>query len=948
MAVVYRCSRCGREYSLEQANALAFTCHGSPLERVRVCDKKDRAFQPVPRTCLAGEWVVRRIIPPPQNDVDATGVEQLLGSLSYGDFGPLSLEIAGNARRRQLLVRGRPDTVDHVVHQLQSVYGQVSWEDPGNDDPALLPLSDGLHVESCCLGLRRPPLFPLKTWREFEEADPLRVVLGAFRGLKENEALLAQLVLLRPAPDDWADAYQGAAQYRDFRVQAASPAGQARGGLFALAIVLGFLDMIAFCAAGAALLRPSSGFPDLLKVLGGIALLGVINAGLAVPGVRAWRRLTSLVNANPEAVRRKVSQPAYECELRLWAFAPESERARTMLRRLIAAFRTFNLAEGNALIPVNGRERPLAPYLLSSSSSTPLSPLPLETLERLWKPSARALLNLTEIAGLWHMPVGEVPELVSREEYEKYIPLPEDVGDPDGVFIGWASKGDVTIDVHLSSDAIKRNVFLIGKTQMGKSNVMKLLATHIMQQEGAALVVLDPQGDMVRQLAGLIPPDRAFETCYIDFANPRWCIGLNLLDMSLGVHRDKVISDSISLGKTLWRDYWGPRMEAVWRYAVKTLVLINEQLVAAGMADRQYTILDVPTLLLAPREARLGFLQSNVPVDTPDGQDVLWWWENWYEVLRFSLQQDVISPVITKIFRLSGSSIVRSIFGAPRSTVNLRQKLRDRNILLIHTAAGELGEEEGGFIGAVVLNVLNAVFRERSAEERSQRVSCMVIVDEFQTIPAVDYGALLSELQKFNVAFVLGTQSLARLRAIHRELPGIILGGVATVMAFQLNNEDAEYMTGELDQVPPDSLVGLEPFHAYVKTTNRKGKRIQTYSVHTREAPRPDPAIMARVLAQVHTYSRPVGEDGWQRLDLLGDTPEARRKQEEMAAALQGAKMGDFISPERLQILARMQATRSTQDYSPQAGSIAPGLSTSGRQRRKRGKGFSVEGADAG
>jgi len=218
-------------------------------------------------------------------------VEQLLGSL-HGASGPLSLEIAGDARQRQMLVRGSalpvpsgaegssgegsPSAVDHVVHQLQAAYGQVSWEDPGDDDPALCLLHAGgssetiTHVAHCRMALRRPVFYPIKTWREFDEADPLRVLLGAFRGLAPGELLFSQLVLLRPAPDDWADAYQGSAQDVDFRMKAASAAGQARAGLFALGIILGSLDLMMLFASMGVLFRSSVGLLDALKVVGGL------------------------------------------------------------------------------------------------------------------------------------------------------------------------------------------------------------------------------------------------------------------------------------------------------------------------------------------------------------------------------------------------------------------------------------------------------------------------------------------------------------------------------------------------------------------------------------------------------------------------------------------------------------------------------------------------------
>jgi len=953
------------------------------MEREHVADAKESGNGPMRPLVWAdanGGWAVRRIIPPPDNDRDAAAVEQLLGSL-HGTPGPLSLEIAGDARQRQMLVRGSPSAVGHVVHQLQAAYGQVSWEDPDDDDPALCLLNSGdhadkghpldaAHVAHRRLELRRAIFYPIKTWREFDEADPLRVLLGAFRGLEPGELLFSQLVLLRPAPDDWSDAYQGSAQDVDFRMKAASAAGQARAGLFALGIILGSLDLAMLFASVGVFFRPSVGFLDVLKVVGGLGLLAAINAGLAVPTWRAWRALTARLNANPQVVQCKVSLPAFECELRLWAVAPAPERSEALMRRLASAYRLYNLADGNALSPAEG-QGPVAPHILPSARSTLGVHHPFEAIRRALGEPQGLVLNLAELAGLWHMPVGEALELVRREGYERYVPLPEDVSGLDGVPVGVSVKDDqISIPVSLSGDAVTRNILLMGKTQMGKSNIMEILAHARMQekesalrpgsprlcsgQAGQALVVLDPQGDMVRHLRGLVPPDRVHETYYVDFADRQRCVGLNLLDMTLGLDVDKVVSDLIGLGEALWSKYWGPRMEAVWRYATKTLSLINVRRVAMGLPEQQYTILDVPPLLLAPRNRREPFLLSNLPLDTPDGQDVRWWWSRWYEPLRSSLQQDVISPVLTKVFRLSGNSASRSVFGQAVSTLNLRDVLHQGAILLVHTATGELGEEIGGFMGAVILNLLNVVIRERAAKARARRTPCLVIVDEFQSIPSVNYGALLSELQKFEVAFVLGTQSLARLRAIERELPGIIFASVATLMSFQVNYEDAKYLSGELDGVPPASLVNLEPFHAYVKTTGPDGKRLPVYSMRGNPPLAPDPSVAARVLEQVSGYSRLAAgaQEQTSRLAAeLSDSTEARQREEEINTWLQAREESDFVTEQQLGELARMMATRSTQDYGPKAGSIGRGMSArpeqsrrAGRGRKRRIQGFQVLG----
>ncbi|MFO7753962.1 MAG: DUF87 domain-containing protein, partial [Desulfobacteraceae bacterium] len=86
-----------------------------------------------------------------------------------------------------------------------------------------------------------------------------------------------------------------------------------------------------------------------------------------------------------------------------------------------------------------------------------------------------------------------------------------------------------TVRVSLSWDALRRNSLLMGKTQMGKSNLMEILARRAMRDQDGALVVLDPQGDMARALRGMVPPDRISEAYYIDFADRERVASLNLL-----------------------------------------------------------------------------------------------------------------------------------------------------------------------------------------------------------------------------------------------------------------------------------------------------------------------------------------------------------------------------------------------------------------------------------
>jgi hypothetical protein len=136
-------------------------------------------------------------------------------------------------------------------------------------------------------------------------------------------------------------------------------------------------------------------------------------------------------------------------------------------------------------------------------------------------------------------------------------------------------------------------------------------------------------------------------------------------------------------------------------------------------------------------------------------------------------------------------------------------------------------------------------------------------------------------------------------------------------------------------------LVNLEPFHAYVKTTGPDGKRLPVYSMRGNPPLAPDPSVGARVLEQVSGYSRlaaGVQEQASRLAAELSDSEEARQREEEIGTWLQAREEGDFVTEQQLGELARMMATRSTQDYGPKAGSIGRGMSArSGQGRRARG-----------
>ena len=98
-----------------------------------------------------------------------------------------------------------------------------------------------------------------------------------------------------------------------------------------------------------------------------------------------------------------------------------------------------------------------------------------------------------------------------------------------------------------------------------------------------------------------MPPSRQSQVVHLDAGRvSRRPFGLNLLDVGLGWSRDQLVENALRVFKHEFDNYWGPRMELVFRMALILLVEANKRLVIAdpsGGRDRQYTILEVPRVL---------------------------------------------------------------------------------------------------------------------------------------------------------------------------------------------------------------------------------------------------------------------------------------------------------------------------------------------------------------
>jgi len=169
-----------------------------------------------------------------------------------------------------------------------------------------------------------------------------------------------------------------------------------------------------------------------------------------------------------------------------------------------------------------------------------------------------------------------------------------------------------------------------------------------------------------------------------------------------------------------------------------------------------------------------------------------------------------------------------------------------------------IGPDAGGLLGAVLVDYINFSVREQMAiPDPAQRARVVIVVDEFQSIPGVDYPGLLAELQKMGASFILATQALGQLDAIDKKLRPAIMSNVETLFVFQTSADDADILRHELDdEVTATDIVNLSDHSCYIKTQSGSD-RLPVMHVETLAPKNGDSLVAEQIVAQMVRYTRP-------------------------------------------------------------------------------------------
>ncbi len=368
-------------------------------------------------------------------------------------------------------------------------------------------------------------------------------------------------------------------------------------------------------------------------------------------------------------------------------------------------------------------------------------------------------------------------------------------------------------------DDRRRHIYIVGKTGMGKSELLKTLAIQDIQA-GRGLAFIDPHGDPVEDLFSHIPEDRIKDVIYINPADLEYPIAFNVMEQVDPDKRHLVADGVMGVFKKIWVDVWSPRMEYILNNTILALLEVPDS-----------TLLGINRML-----AEKDFRNHVVSQLTDPVVKAFWTQEFAKYADRFA--SEATAAIQNKVGQFASSSLVRNIIGQPKSTINMREIMDGQKVLLVNISKGSIGEDASRLLGALIITKIQLAAMSRVDTPERERKDFTLFIDEFQSFATASFANIMSEARKYHLSLVVGHQYIAQMDESVRDA---IFGNVGTIIAFRVGAEDAEMLEKELTpEFLAQDIVNLGKREVYIKLMI-DGLASRAFSARTMDTPNPLP-----------------------------------------------------------------------------------------------------------
>ncbi len=326
---------------------------------------------------------------------------------------------------------------------------------------------------------------------------------------------------------------------------------------------------------------------------------------------------------------------------------------------------------------------------------------------------------------------------------------------------------------------------IFGEVGSGKSTVDTIMINqNINREEG--FLVLDPHGSLAQDVLRMIPESKKDRVIYISLdAVRQWSktVKINPLEVKGGDDRYVVVMNLVNALRNIYRDSWGPQLEALLRNGANALVEIEGS-----------TLRDLVKIITDDR-MRSIFLAKVA------NRDVRHFWS---VLFPQQYQRDAGRSAYNKLDKILSTPQVAAMLDTVQSTIDFADIIQSGKWVIIDLSSGG-SDDVISFVGTILINMVYVEARKRFSRTDVIPKPFFMYIDEAHLFAPFALRELLNTMRKANVKVTITSQTI---NTFPREFAKEISALVRTIVCFKVDTETAS-MFKTVMPVPVETLTSM-------------------------------------------------------------------------------------------------------------------------------------------
>lgn len=513
-----------------------------------------------------------------------------------------------------------------------------------------------------------------------------------------------------------------------------------------------------------------------------IALFQVLFQSAQKPWAESIMRSTTTNERKPlfvnmpeltKAAEAKASQPLYAVVVRIVLRTAGEDRTLQIARELAASLSAFADPQGNELIPLRNDEYPFDEHV--------------DDMLRRQSRRSGMLLTSDELIGFVHLPSSAIRSPALVRQMGKTKPAPAIVRQPTGILLGENEHAGESGDVRLTAEQRTRHVHVIGASGTGKSTLLfNLIRQDI--ESGQGVAVLDPHGDLIDRICGVIPPARTNDIVLVDPSDSEYSFGFNILSAHSELEKNLLASDLVAVFQRLSTS-WGDQMNSVLQNAILAFL----------ESARGGTIAGLRRFLIEPA-FRNDFLKS------VRDSEVVYYWQKSFPHLSAGKS---IGSILTRLDTFLAQKPIRHMVSQPENKLDFSHIMDSGKIFLAKLPEGLLGRENSYLLGTLLVSKFQQIAMSRQAQQITARRDFWLYIDEFANFITPSMAEILSGARKYRLGLTLAHHELHQLER-NKEVASAVMSHPHTRIVFRVGDDDANKLADGFSHFEAKDLRNLE------------------------------------------------------------------------------------------------------------------------------------------